>query len=141
MGAPVLSFTAEEIWENLPDRKEDSVMLAEWYTDFPQTGASLFDDEFWDDIIKAKEAVNGALEKALRFILITSGAEVKDFDDNAGDATELDSLRVAVTASEHEKCERCWHHTDDVGADEKHPTLCGRCVENVEGDGEVRRFG
>uniref|UniRef100_UPI0025DAD2AA class I tRNA ligase family protein n=2 Tax=unclassified Thalassolituus TaxID=2624967 RepID=UPI0025DAD2AA len=171
--APVLSFTAEEIWENLPDRKEDSVMLAEWYTDFPQTGASLFDDEFWDDIIKAKEAVNGALEKArgdktigaslsadvvlyakpelkaqlekleneLRFILITSGAEVKDFDDNAGDATELDSLRVAVTASEHEKCERCWHHTDDVGADEKHPTLCGRCVENVEGDGEVRRFG
>ncbi|MBT11700.1 MAG: isoleucine--tRNA ligase [Oceanospirillaceae bacterium] len=171
--APVLSFTAEEIWACLPDRGEESVMLAEWYADFPDTGKSLFDDAFWADIIRVKEAVNGALEKArgdktigaslsaevvlyaqpelktqleklddeLRFILITSGAEVKDFDEHAGNATELDALRVMVKASEHEKCERCWHHTEDVGQNQQHPTLCGRCVENVEGDGEVRRFG
>ena len=171
--APVLSFTAEEIWECLPQRDEDSIMLAEWYTGFPVTGDSLFDDAFWADILKAKEAVNGALEKArgekvigaslsaevvlyaqpelkaqlerlgdeLRFILITSAAQVHDFDAAAGAETELKTLRVEVTASAHEKCERCWHHSDTVGQNSQHPTLCSRCVDNVEGDGEVRRFG
>jgi isoleucyl-tRNA synthetase len=35
---------------------------------------------------------------------------------------------------------RCWHHREDVGADPAHPELCGRCVENVAGTGEVRRY-
>lgn len=171
--APVLSFTAEEIWECLPGKREESVMLAEWYTAFPDTGSSEFDDTFWNDILEAKTAVNGVLEKAradktigaslsaevvlyagddlkaqleklgdeLRFILITSGVELCDFDESAGVETELGDLRVTVKASEHEKCERCWHHSDSVGQNQQHPTLCGRCVENVEGDGEVRRFG
>ncbi len=170
--APVLSFTAEEIWECLPGRSEESVMLAEWYTSFPDTGASTFNDAFWADIIAAKEAVNGVLEKAradktigaslsaelvlfaqpalkaqleklgdeLRFVLITSGTDVKDFDASAGSETELDALRVLVKVSEHEKCERCWHHSPSVGTHAAHPTLCTRCVDNVEGDGEVRRF-
>ena len=170
--APVLSFTAEEIWECLPGRKEESVMLAEWYSAFPDTGTSPFDDAFWEDIIEAKAAVNGVLEKArsdksigaslsaevvlyaqpqlktqlqrlgdeLRFVLITSAAEVRDFDEQAGTETELDDLRVEVSASVHDKCERCWHHSADVGSNAQHPTLCGRCVENVEGGGEVRRF-
>ena len=170
--APVLSFTAEEIWECLPGRKEESVMLAEWYSAFPDTGASTFNDAFWADIIAAKEAVNGVLEKAradktigaslsaelvlfakpelkaqleklgdeLRFVLITSGTEIKDFDAGAGSETELDALRVLVKVSEHEKCERCWHHSPSVGTHAAHPTLCTRCVDNVEGDGEVRRF-
>ncbi|MBP7970435.1 MAG: hypothetical protein KAZ08_01245, partial [Aquaspirillum sp.] len=38
----------------------------------------------------------------------------------------------------HEKCERCWHHTADVGQHAEHPTLCGRCVSNIAGTGEVR---
>ncbi|REJ62006.1 MAG: hypothetical protein DWQ28_12195, partial [Proteobacteria bacterium] len=39
-----------------------------------------------------------------------------------------------------EKCERCWHRRDDVGSYTEHPTLCGRCVSNVAGDGETRHF-
>jgi isoleucyl-tRNA synthetase len=39
-----------------------------------------------------------------------------------------------------EKCVRCWHRRSDVGQDSKHPALCGRCVENVEGGGEHRHF-
>jgi isoleucyl-tRNA synthetase len=35
---------------------------------------------------------------------------------------------------------RCWHHRDDVGSSGEHPDLCGRCVDNVAGTGEVRRF-
>ena len=174
--APVLSFTAEEIWDALPSpvgaAREESVQLAEWYTGFPALAASDFNDAYWRSIMEAKEAVNGALEKArndkrigaslgaevtlyaadalkdrlerlgdeLRFVLITSKAQVKGLAEEGGEATELDGLRVTVTASEDEKCERCWHHSDTLGQNVQHPTLCGRCVENVEGDGEVRHF-
>ncbi len=51
-----------------------------------------------------------------------------------------DELWVQVIPSEHAKCVRCWHHRADVGSHAEHPQLCGRCVENVVGDGEQRRF-
>jgi isoleucyl-tRNA synthetase len=54
--------------------------------------------------------------------------------------TELDGLKLTVRASEADKCERCWHHTDDVGVDSAYPTVCGRCVDNISGAGEARRF-
>lgn len=76
----------------------------------------------------------------LRFVLITSTADVQAFDESLGDATEIDGLRVSVTASEHDKCERCWHHREDVGAQAEHETLCNRCVENVYGEGESRAY-
>jgi isoleucyl-tRNA synthetase len=47
---------------------------------------------------------------------------------------------IDVSASLHDKCERCWHYRQDVGADSLHPTLCGRCVSNLYGGGEVRRY-
>ena len=48
------------------------------------------------------------------------------------------ALRLAVRVSEAAKCARCWHHRPDVGSHAAHPELCGRCVENVDGAGEVR---
>ncbi|MEW8683840.1 MAG: zinc finger domain-containing protein, partial [Candidatus Thiodiazotropha endolucinida] len=58
------------------------------------------------------------------------------------DATMDEELELAVrvSASSHDKCIRCWHHREDVGSDTEHPLLCGRCVENVAGIGETRRF-
>jgi isoleucyl-tRNA synthetase len=52
----------------------------------------------------------------------------------------MEMLAVLVRRSEHAKCVRCWHHRADVGSDPGHPELCGRCIENVAGDGEHRRF-
>ncbi|MFO7582221.1 zinc finger domain-containing protein, partial [Guyparkeria sp.] len=49
-------------------------------------------------------------------------------------------LAVRIAPAEAEKCERCWHFRPDVGTHAAHPTLCGRCIENIEGDGETRRF-
>ena len=49
------------------------------------------------------------------------------------------TLSIAIRRSGHEKCVRCWHRRADVGADAEHPALCGRCVSNVSGAGEVRR--
>jgi len=47
---------------------------------------------------------------------------------------------LQVTVSGEEKCERCWHRRPEVGQIAEHPTLCERCVENIDGDGEQRRF-
>jgi isoleucyl-tRNA synthetase len=47
---------------------------------------------------------------------------------------------VSVTPSSHQKCERCWHYRADVGAHAEHPGLCGRCVSNLFGSGEARKF-
>jgi isoleucyl-tRNA synthetase len=76
----------------------------------------------------------------LRFVLIVSAAEL--VQDAPADAltTELEGLSVAISVSAHAKCVRCWHHRDDVGVDAAHPELCGRCVTNVTGAGESRRF-
>jgi len=82
------------------------------------------------------------LEDELRFVLITSYARIHPLIDAPADAesTELDSLKVKVSASEHGKCDRCWHHREDVGSHSEHPELCGRCVENVAGSGEQRLY-
>jgi isoleucyl-tRNA synthetase len=68
----------------------------------------------------------------LRFVFITSRATVN--------RVEGGPINVKVTASAHEKCERCWHYRADVGADAAHPQLCGRCVANLYGAGEPRTF-
>ena len=64
----------------------------------------------------------------LRFVLIVSQCTL----------VAADSDRVDVVPSAAKKCERCWHWRDDVDADPVHPGLCGRCVENLYGTGEVR---
>ena len=66
----------------------------------------------------------------LRFVFITSQAEVE-----AGE-----QMAVSVKPSLGVKCERCWHWRDDVGADKNHPLICGRCVSNLFGEGEERKF-
>ncbi|WP_396587481.1 isoleucine--tRNA ligase [Bermanella sp. R86510] len=174
--APILSFTAEEAWELMPEqvegKREQSVLLSEWYTGLFASPNTEFDNAYWRRIMDVKSEVNKLLEKArnektvgaslgakvtlfvdgdlandlqrlgdeLRFVLITSTAEVKAYDEAAGEATEVSGLRVSVSASEDEKCDRCWHHRPDVGSNKEHPELCGRCVDNVAGDGEQRAY-
>jgi isoleucyl-tRNA synthetase len=67
----------------------------------------------------------------LRLVFITSRATLHRAEDEQ---------RIDVSASLHEKCERCWHYREDVGTDTEHPTLCGRCVSNLYGEGESRRY-
>ena len=50
------------------------------------------------------------------------------------------SVRAAVAATDAAKCERCWHYSEDVGVNPAHPEICGRCVSNVDGEGEKRQF-
>ncbi len=78
----------------------------------------------------------------LRFVLITSGASLAPLASAPEESaeSELEGLRVRAFPSSNDKCERCWHRRPDVGSHADHPGLCGRCVENVDGDGEQRHF-
>jgi len=82
------------------------------------------------------------LSSELHFIFITSGASISDEKFCPEDAiqTEVEGIKLKVSASEHEKCTRCWHQSYDVGENQDHPELCGRCVENIDGEGEIRQF-
>lgn len=85
------------------------------------------------------------LEDELRFVVITSSANVLELN-NAPNTIQEHSLstgnkvKVSVKKSEYEKCVRCWHLRDDVGSNSDHPELCARCVDNVDGTGEVRKY-
>lgn len=173
--APILSFTAEELWENMPGERVDSVFLSQWYAMLPapETEGPLSAD-FWSEMMSVRQQVNKALELAreqgnlrgsldaavtlyadgrllerlrslgdeLRFVLITSEATVVEMGsapDGAVDAEGM-ALRIQVEPAVSKKCERCWHRRPDVGEHSAHPTLCGRCVTNIDGPGEVREF-
>jgi isoleucyl-tRNA synthetase len=173
--APILSYTADEIWRHIPGRRSESVFLETWYQDlFSLDVDDTFDRSFWERIIAVRTAVGKHLEQArkagavgssldaevdlyceqalyqrlarlqdeLRFVLITSYARIHPDSEGHGDAvaTDLPALKLVISPSDHAKCVRCWHHREDVGRDTRHPQLCSRCVENVEGAGEVRCF-
>ena len=76
----------------------------------------------------------------LRFPLITSRATVHRGVDATAVATALPGVGVNVSATGYTQCERCWHYREDVGADTAHAEICGRCVANLYGAGEPRRF-
>jgi len=78
----------------------------------------------------------------LRFVLITSQARVIETDAPPADAVAAaeEGVWLQVRPAEQPKCVRCWHRRADVGSDPRHPELCARCVVNVEGPGEERRF-
>jgi len=77
----------------------------------------------------------------LRFVTITSKATLLSLEEG-GDANEsmLEGLKVGVQRSSAEKCVRCWHFIEDVGANAEHPEICGRCVTNLSDTGESRRY-
>ncbi|WP_096087312.1 isoleucine--tRNA ligase [Agaribacterium haliotis] len=171
--APILSFTADEIWQALPGYSGDEVFVQQWL-DLPELDTNdELNDAFWAKLADVKTAVNKALEEKrnagdvgksleaevelycdealaeslnkvgdeLRFVLITSRAVVKPLADAVdADATELDGLKLKINKTEAPKCVRCWHHRDDVGTHAGHEEICGRCVENIDGEGEKRNY-
>ncbi len=100
-----------------------------------EANIKLFADEALFDVLSQ-------LEDELRFVLITSGVELAPLADKPDSAlaTEVSGLFIEVEKSAGEKCVRCWHHREDVGSHDAHPELCGRCVTNVDGEGETRQY-
>lgn len=79
----------------------------------------------------------------LYFALLTSSAVIADYSDSSDDAVQcegLKGLKIALEKANEEKCPRCWHYETDIGKHADHPEICGRCVINVVGPGEERKF-
>ena len=171
--APILSFTAEEVWRHLPGERPESVFHATWHQ-LPALPAETID---WDLLLKLRSDVTRELEKLrdagaigapldavvelfclpgelapfaalgeeLRFFFITSEARVQEVAAAPvtavpAAATGRAGVWIAVAPSRNPKCVRCWHRRADVGSDPRHPQLCSRCVGNIEGPPEHRRY-
>ncbi|KDA94514.1 isoleucine--tRNA ligase [Pantoea agglomerans] len=174
--APIMSFTADEIWGYLPGERAQYVFTEEWYQGlFGLAEDEALNDAYWAELLKVRGEVNKVIEQAradkriggaleatvtlyadpelaaklqalgneLRFVLLTSGAQVADYalaNDEAQQSELLKGLKIALHKAEGEKCQRCWHYTTDVGQNPEHAEVCARCYTNVAGDGEQREF-
>jgi len=152
LSAPLMVFTSDEAWENLPGERESSVHIAE----FP--AASTTDDTqllaSWERIFAIRDDVLRSLEEArtakeigssleakvvltadrdttmflmdyypqLRYIFIVSQVEVH----------EGDALKIEIQKADGKKCDRCWNYSVRVGEFDKYPTVCERCAEALD---------
>jgi len=167
--APILSFTADEMWRHMPaapgsTARVDNVLFATWYDGLAplDAGAALSATDV-DKLLALREQVSKVLEPMraagtigaaleaeitlrapeaerawlerladeLRFLFITGDVTVA-----SGDA----EFAVEAAKSSKPKCVRCWHYQASVGLAPQHPGLCSRCVSNVDGEGEDRRW-
>jgi isoleucyl-tRNA synthetase len=158
--APVLSFTADEIWQILMPQSDEHIFMDEWY-DLPPHDLNSRELSAWEHIIHVRAIANKKIEELrekglvgsslqaeidifasgdiyqslsmlhedLKFAIITSHAKLHE---RQGD------LHIDVRASEHKKCDRCWHYREEVGSHHEHPTICNRCISNLFEKGEVR---
>ncbi|MBE0367271.1 isoleucine--tRNA ligase [Pseudoalteromonas aurantia] len=172
--APIMSFTAQEIWQALPGKRSQFVFTDVWYEGLNDASEGQLSNEYWQGVLAVRDEVNRVLESArkeevigatlqaevtlytdgdlasglqklgdeLRFVLLTSKVTIAPASNKPEDAiaSEIDGLFITVAATDAQKCERCWHYCDDVGSHETHTDMCGRCITNVEGDGEQRQF-
>ena len=174
--APVISFTAEEIWQQLPGKHGDSVLFETWYDGLVPTQNSPEQRRYWAELLAIRDSASRVLEgmrKAeqigaaleakltihadeatlarlnetageLRFFFITSELTLLALEPHLADAVKVElegaEVWISATVSDANKCVRCWHRRDDVGSHAEHPELCGRCISNIQGPGENRRW-
>jgi isoleucyl-tRNA synthetase len=131
-------------WEALLRLRADVTAELEKLRDTGAIGAPL-DARVEVYCVAGEQARFAALGEELRFLLITSDAAVRVVSQAPAGAvpaanTGREGVWIQVAVNADPKCVRCWQRRADVGADARHPQLCSRCVSNVEGPGERRRF-
>jgi isoleucyl-tRNA synthetase len=154
--APVMPFTADEVWSFLPGRETESVHLAA----FPAVDVKLRDealDARWQKLMEVRGAAalelekmrqSGAIGKSLeaQVTIAPESEETGKLLERFGPLLETvlivsavrlaaptgGATQVSVGRADGAKCVRCWRWTTDVGADTAHPQLCGRCAETVK---------
>ena len=164
--APILSFTADEVWQFLPGDRGESVFLSEWH-ELPKKTDFGVD---WSMINVVQQTVAKALEvgrnegvigssldasitiyvedeladllasfgEELHFLFITSNATLASADNIPEGSVKVDGVAVSVLKSKHQKCIRCWHRDELVSQSSDHPELCARCIGNITGREELR---
>ncbi len=153
--APFLSFTAEEAWKVFGS--SESIFLEE-YAEIGSPDTGLLAK--WNRLREIRDAANKEIE-ALRTegkvgsslqanLVVTAGADDHALLSALGEDLKFvfiasavrlergEALAIRALPSADAKCDRCWHWRSDVGVDQEHPAICGRCVSNLFGAGEAR---
>lgn len=154
--APILAFTADEIWENIPGAAAEASSVH--LTVFPGREDGWRDEallERYGRLFEVRGVVTKALEEARAGKLIgaplearvtvAADAETREFLASFGEGlrflllvSEVElvesagGIQVTVAKADGEKCERCWNYTTDVGGDARYPGACARCVASLE---------
>ncbi len=157
LAAPIISFTAEEIWQFMPHTSADDTESV-FLNQMPEKSGIEFSEEFidkWNFIYAARESANKALEDARNEKVIGKSLEAKiivksseaDFERYSDLAKQLAEILIVsdveiekndgetvfeVAKAEGGKCERCWCYSKYVGENHEHPTLCQRCAIAIE---------
>lgn len=174
--APILSFTADEIWKCIPGDRSKYVFTEEWYDGlFSIHSEDIMNDNYWNVFLSIRNAVNkviehsrivgiigGSLEASivlyvnselkrylcviqneLSFGLLISSVEILDYHNINSDvqiSEEIPGLKIILKKAEGKKCLRCWHYRKDVQQYADYLDVCKRCIDNIIGPGEVRKF-
>lgn len=161
--APVLAYTAEEVWEFMPDfaGKAESVHLLDWPTlTLDESYAAVLRSNY-ETVRRVRDAVMKALEDARNEKLVNKSQEanvVVTVDAQTAnvlrnrpegmleelfivsqvvvDEHDSDEIVVAVSSATGEKCPRCWNYRT-LGVDSNYPEVCGRCAEALAAVGFV----
>jgi len=154
MLGPILVFTADEVWENLPGRSEaqPSVHMSQFPKASEVDHSNLLSD--WGGLFEVRDQVLRALEEARVAKEIGSSLEAKVTLTATGNTMRLlqsheselryifivsqvelregEELTISVSHADGEKCERCWNYSTKVGESLKFPTICERCAAALE---------
>ena len=161
--APILSYTAEEIWQtsNRLNSQEESVFLSNFDISEIKFESNINQSE-WKRIFEIKDAVNQSIEEMRNKNKIKGSLDsIVDIQATSDDLSILKKLgeelhflfisseanvekskdfKIKINSSKNPKCTRCWHRCSSVGTTKEHPELCNRCIENIDDNGEQRSF-
>jgi len=163
--APILTFTADELWGYLPGERSSHVLFDTWYDGLaPLPADAELSAADFDQLLALREQVskvlepmraNGAIGAALEAEITVAASEEQAarwqplaeelrFLLISGDVqvrpATTDEVFVSAQPTGKTKCVRCWHFRADVGSVAAHPEICGRCADNIDGAGEDRRW-
>jgi isoleucyl-tRNA synthetase len=160
MIAPILSFTAEELWQTITD--DQNIFKESWY-EFTPSSLNQEELQFLREIEDIRPIVNKSIEAEREKGLVGSALEcdiqlscksetfqiLKPYESElhyifivsrVSLIEEQQGLSVSVKKINHDKCDRCWHFESTVGTHQEHPSICERCTTNLFGDGEKRKY-
>ncbi len=165
---PILSFTAEEIWQYIP-KKKHPIHTETWYKKlFYIHKNNNININIWNKLIKIKNYLNKKIEKIkyikkinttletkislhlekkffekikkikseLKFFFITSELNIKINKK----LNENNFFKIKCKKHNGLKCLRCWHYVYKLTDNKKYPNICKRCLNNLIGKGEKRKF-
>ncbi|QJC29373.1 isoleucine--tRNA ligase [Enterobacteriaceae endosymbiont of Plateumaris pusilla] len=163
--APILSFTADEIWNYIPGTKSKYVFTEEWYSGlFELSSYEIMNNNYWNDLFKFKIEVNKIIEQAREKNIIGSSLEANiilylnkniytkllllsnelRFFLLVSSITIIQSTKnynntliskFKITKAIGKKCSRCWYYYIELTNN-----ICYRCIKNIKGNGETRLF-